>query len=71
MLKQLMTPAASACSVEHKTVVASDDPCTTCGFTAPSADYAICQARIAYGIQSGTAQYDRCVQNEFAARRPG
>jgi hypothetical protein len=24
-----------------------------------------------YGLPPGTAQYDRCVQNEFAARRPG
>jgi hypothetical protein len=24
-----------------------------------------------YGIMRGTASYDRCVQNEFAARRPG
>ena len=24
-----------------------------------------------YGITRGTANYDRCVQNEFAARRPG
>jgi hypothetical protein len=24
-----------------------------------------------YGIARGTAQYDSCVQDEFAARRPG
>jgi hypothetical protein len=24
-----------------------------------------------YGITRGTANYDRCVQDEFAARRPG
>jgi hypothetical protein len=24
-----------------------------------------------YGIARGTAQYDRCVRDEFAARRPG
>jgi hypothetical protein len=24
-----------------------------------------------YGITRGTANYDRCVHNEFAARRPG
>jgi hypothetical protein len=24
-----------------------------------------------HGIARGTAQYDRCVQNEFAVRRPG
>ena len=102
MMKQLMALgvalAAGACAVEHKTVVAVDDPCTAYGFTASSADYARCQARIAeqrrygrvavnygearimsdsqaacssYGIPRGTTQYDRCVQNEFAARRPG
>ena len=93
--------AAGACAVEHKTVVvpaAAADPCTRYGFTASSADYVSCQARIAeqrragrmtapygdaritadaqvactsYGILRGTAQYDRCVQDEFAARRPG
>jgi hypothetical protein len=91
--------AAGACAVERKTVVVpDDDPCTKYGFTASSADYAGCQARIAeqrrlgrvaanygdarifadsqvactsYGIARGTAQYDRCVQDEFAARRPG
>ena len=25
----------------------------------------------AYGVPQGTAQFDRCVQDEFAARRPG
>ncbi|HEY4165633.1 MAG TPA: hypothetical protein VGM96_02620 [Reyranella sp.] len=24
-----------------------------------------------YGLMRGTANYDRCVQDEFAARRPG
>ena len=28
-------------------------------------------ACMSYGITHGTAQCDRCVQNEFAARRPG
>ena len=107
MLKQVMVLglvlAAGACAVEHKTVVVpatatADDPCTRYGFTASTADYVSCQARIAdqrragrvaaaygdaritadsqaacssYGIPRGTAQYDRCVQDEFAARRPG
>ena len=31
----------------------------------------ILQACSSYGIPRGTVQYDRCVQNEFAARRPG
>lgn len=25
----------------------------------------------AYGISRGTAQFDRCIRDEFAARRPG
>jgi hypothetical protein len=102
MKKQLivlgLALAAGACAVEHRTVVAAEDPCTTYGFTASSADYARCQARLAeqrrlgrvaasygdariiadsqmactgYGIPRGTPSYDRCVQDEFAARRPG
>jgi hypothetical protein len=39
--------SVGAWSVEHKTVVAADDACTTYGFTAASADYARCQTRIA------------------------
>jgi hypothetical protein len=110
MMKQLMVLGlvltAGACAVEHKTVVVPaptavatvDDPCTRYGFTASTADYVSCQARLAeqrragrvavtygdaritadaqvacssYGIPRGTAQYNRCVQDEFAARRPG
>ena len=51
MVKQLIVPGvtlvAGACAVEHRTVVASDEPCTTYGFTASSTDYACCQARLA------------------------
>ena len=36
-----------ACAVEQKTVVATGDPCTAYGFTASTADYARCQARLA------------------------
>jgi hypothetical protein len=43
----LVTLSASACAVEHRTVVVSDDPCTTYGFTASSADYVRCQQRVA------------------------
>jgi hypothetical protein len=34
----------------------------------------IAQSRVAcegYGVLRGTPEYDRCVQDEFAARRPG
>lgn len=52
MMKQAMALAlvalsAAACGVEHRTVVVADDPCTTYGFTASSADYVRCQQRIA------------------------
>ena len=65
MMKQGMVFGSvllGACAVEHKTVVAAGDPCTAYGFTASTADYARCQARLAE---------QRCVQDEFAARRPG
>ena len=52
MIKQaivlaLVALSAGACAVEHRTVVVADDPCTSYGFTASSADYARCQQRIA------------------------
>ena len=48
MMKQALGLAplalsAGACAVEHRTVVVADDPCTSYGFTASSADYARCQ----------------------------
>jgi hypothetical protein len=49
-----------ACAVEHK--IAAADPRTAYGFAASTADYARCQALLGE---------PRCVQNEFAARRPG
>lgn len=39
--------SAGACAVEHRTVVVTDDPCTSYGFTASSGDYARCQQRVA------------------------
>ncbi len=39
--------AAGACAVERRTVVVADDPCASYGYTAPSADYARCQQRVA------------------------
>ena len=103
MMKQTLTLAlaahcASACAVEHRTVVVvADDACTRYGFTAASGDYVRCRqllvgqrragrvaasygdARIiadakaacaACGVPSGSANFDRCVQDKFAARRP-
>ena len=43
----LVALSAGACAVEHRTVVVADDPCTSYGFTASSADYARCQQRVA------------------------
>ena len=98
MVLALVALAASACAIETRTVVVADNPCTTYGFTAASADYVRCQQRLAeqrragrvaadygdarivadsqvacagYGVPRGTAQFDRCVRDEFAARRPG
>lgn len=52
MIKQalvlaLVALSAGACAVEHRTVVVADDPCTSYGFTASSADYVRCQQRVA------------------------
>ena len=90
--------SAGACAVEHRAVVAAEDPCGRYGFTASSVDYGRCQNALArqrqagrvsrgysesrlsvdaqmacdsYGVPRGGAQYDRCVQDEIVARRPG
>ncbi|OFW98428.1 MAG: hypothetical protein A3D94_04205 [Alphaproteobacteria bacterium RIFCSPHIGHO2_12_FULL_66_14] len=55
MVLALVGLAASACAVEHRTVVVSDDPCTSYGFTASSADYVRCQQRIAEQRRYGRA----------------
>ena len=47
MALALVALSAGACAVEHRTVVVADDPCTSYGFTASSADYVRCQQRIA------------------------
>ena len=42
------------CTTEHRTVVVSAaDPCTSYGFTAPSADYIRCQQMIAEQRRAG------------------
>lgn len=43
----LVALAMGACAVENRTVVVADDPCTSYGFAASSADYARCQQRVA------------------------
>jgi hypothetical protein len=47
MALALVTLSVGACAVEHRTVVVSDDPCTSYGFTASSSDYVRCQQRVA------------------------
>ena len=60
-----------ACATErHTTVVA--EPARA--VVVPSNAQLIAESRAAcagYGLQAGTPTYDRCVANEFAARRPG
>jgi len=60
-----------ACATErHTTVVA--EPARA--LVVPSQAQLIAESRAAcaaYGLQSGTPTYDRCVANEFAARWPG
>jgi hypothetical protein len=84
MIRQAPIPGlialeAGACTTEHRTaVVAFGDVCTRYGFTASTGDYVHRQRRIAgqatcasYGIPRGAANFDQCVQDNFAARRPG
>ncbi len=70
----MVVPAlcAGACTAEHHTTYVTADvpvraPVVTAGQLAAEAR-AACDS---YGIPRGTANYDRCVQDEFAARRPG
>jgi hypothetical protein len=60
-----------ACATErHTTVVA--EPARA--VVVPSDAQLMAESRAActgYGLQVGTPPFDRCVANEFAARRPG
>jgi hypothetical protein len=66
---------AGACSAErHTTYVTADAPVRHSVVVGVTDVQLTAEARAAcdsYGIAHGTANYDRCVQNEFAARRPG
>jgi hypothetical protein len=63
----------AACATElHTTVVAP--PPARAVVVGPSDAQLIAESQAActsYGLLSGTAPFDRCVTNEFAARRPG
>ncbi len=73
MISGLVALALGACSIENKRVVDQQQPGTV--VTVPPSDVQILarsqSACDSYGVPRGTAQFDRCVQQEFAARRPG
>ena len=70
----LLALCAGACATEqHTTYVTADAPrarpvevVTDAKLTAEA--WAACDS---YGLSRGTPNYDRCVRDEFAARRPG
>jgi len=60
-----------ACATERHTTVVAEP---TRAVLIPSEAQLLSESRTActgYGLQAGTPSYDRCVANEFAARRPG
>lgn len=60
-----------ACATEQHTTVVAEP---TRAVVVPSTAQLMAGSRAAcsgYGLQIGTPTYDRCVANEFAARRPG
>jgi len=66
---------AGACATEHHTTYVTADAPVRAPVVVGVTDVQLtAKARAAcdsYGIPRGTANYDRCVQDEFAARRPG
>jgi|tagenome__1003787_1003787.scaffolds.fasta_scaffold10444740_1 hypothetical protein len=60
-----------ACATERHTTFVAEP---TRAVLVPSDAQLLAESRTActgYGLQAGTPSYDRCVANEFAARRPG
>lgn len=60
-----------ACATEQHTTVVAEP---TRAVAVPTEGQLLAESRAActgYGLQAGTPSYDRCVSNEFAARRPG
>lgn len=68
----LLALCCGACATErHTTVLAEPARAVVVG---PSDAQLAAESRAActaYGLQGGTPTFDRCVANEFAARRPG
>jgi hypothetical protein len=66
---------AGGCATEqHTTYVTADAPRARPVVIGVSDVQLTAEARAAcdsYGVPRGTANYDRCVRDEFAARRPG
>jgi hypothetical protein len=63
----------SACATEQRTTVVAADPPRRL-VIGPSDAQLIAESQAActgYGLLRGTAAFDRCVGDEFAARRPG
>lgn len=62
-----------ACATERHTTVVADQPARAV-VVGPSDAQLIAESRAActsYGLMLGSPTFDRCVANEFAARRPG
>ena len=63
--------SCSACATERHTTVVAEP---TRAVIVPNEAQLLAESRAActgYGLQAGTPTFDRCVANEFAARRPG
>ena len=57
-----------ACATEHHTTVIAAEAVGVSEAQLVAASQAACES---YGMVRGTAVFDRCVRDEFAARRPG
>jgi hypothetical protein len=70
----LLALCIGGCATEHRTTYVSAPPARVPVVEGVTATQLMAESRAAcdsYGITRGTATYDRCVQDEFAARRPG
>ena len=71
----LLALCTSACATEQHTTYVTAPPVSAVKVVesvTPAQLMAESQAACdSYGLMRGTAPYDRCVQDEFAARRPG
>jgi len=63
-----MLALCAACATEQHATVVAADVVVVSEAQLVAASQAACES---YGIVRGTAVFDRCVRDEFAARRPG